>query len=398
MGLPERLAVQRELNAELPQAGAALIEAVRAQIPTYQTLAPAQLAEVQAIAVWALGRAVALWVHDGALGQQDLARFRGIGAARAADGRPLPAVLRAYRITASVASDLVVERGRGRLDVSDVLALTRVWWASIDELSEALFTGYTLAAERLAGDRERALRDLFDDLLVGRQTSPGALADRCQQLGVTLPALPCLLVVEPVDPIRTITDAAIADVLAKLVPPDGDQLRQHLVASRGRRTALLLPPQARAGLAAAVSALGWRGCAIAEQPVTEAARAYRLAVDALDTAPGHAYHDHLLTDGDAHVLALLSARPTARPADVVRTVLGPLTEPRHAHLLDGLGAFLATGSATAAADLLGVHPQTLRYRLRRVRELTGRDPRQPWQRLVLDIARHLVELAAPARP
>ncbi len=130
---------------------------------------------------------------------------------------------------------------------------------------------------------------------------------------------------------------------------------------------------------------------IAEQPVAEASRAYRLAVDALDTAPAHAYDDHrLLADGDAHVLALLSARPTARPADVVRTVLGPLHEPRHAHLLAGLGAYLATGSATAAAEQLQVHPQTLRYRLRRVRELTGRDPRQPWQRLVLDIARHLV--------
>ncbi len=235
MGLPERLAVQRELNAELPQAGAALVQAVQAQIPTYQTLAPAQLVEVQAIAVWALGRAVALWVHDGALDAHDLARFRGIGAARAADGRPLPAVLRAYRVTASLASDLVVERGRGRLDVADVLALTRVWWASIDELSEALFTGYTLAAERLAGDRQRALRDLFDDLLVGRQTSPGALSDRCRQLGVTLPAVPCLLVIEPIDPALVVTEAATAGLVAEL-GLDGSRPASRRGGLRRRRT------------------------------------------------------------------------------------------------------------------------------------------------------------------
>lgn len=400
MAVPARLAVQRELTAELAQAGEALVDAVRRQIPAYQTLEPAQLTEARAIASWALSRAVELWVHDGALDAQDLARFRSIGAARAADGRPLPAVLRAYRVTASLASDLVVRRGAGRLDVEDVLALTRVWLASIDALSEALFTGYTLAAERLVGDRERALRDLFDDLLVGRQTSPGALSDRCRQLRVSLPAVPWLLVVEPIDPALTVTDAAATDLVAQLAlprSPAGTDDRQHLVLSRSRRAALLLPPGARGALETAVAARGWRGCLIREEPIAEASRAYRLAVDALDTAPPHAYdHGGLLADGDAHVLALLSARTTARPPDVVRTVLAAIADPRQRHLLDGLGAFLATGSATAAADLLRVHPQTLRYRLRRVRELTGRDPRLPWQRLVLDIARQLVDIGAAA--
>jgi len=399
VGMPARLAVQRELTADLSEAGETLIDAVRAQIPAYKALEPGQLIEARAIASWALSRAVELWVHDGALDAQDLARFRSIGAARAADGRPLPAVLRAYRVTASLASDLVVQRGRGRLDVEDVLALTRVWLASIDALSEALFTGYTLAAERLVGDRERALRDLFDDLLVGRQASPGALSDRCRQLQVSLPAIPWLLVVEPIDPALAVTENAAADLVAQLGiahSPAGTDSRHHLSLARGRRAVLLLPPGVRADLDAAVSARGWRGCLINEAPIAEASGAYRLAVYALDTAPRHAYdHGGLLTDGDAHVLALLSARPTARPPDVVRTVLGPLADPRHVHLLDGLGAFLATGSATAAADLLRVHPQTLRYRLRRVRELTGRDPRLPWQRLVLDIARQLVDIGPP---
>jgi hypothetical protein len=382
MGLPARLAVQRELTAELAQASETLIDAIRAQIPAYQALEASQLTEARAIAAWALSRAVELWVRDGALDAQDLARFRNIGAARAADGRPLPAVLRAYRVTASLASELVVRRGHGRLDVEDVLALNRVWLASIDALSEALFTGYTLAAERLVGDRARALRDLFDDLLVGRQASPGALADRCRQLGVTLPATPWLLIIEPIDPALTISEAA--------------DLTPILFLSRGRRAVLLLAPGTRKELDAAISARGWRGCLVSEEPIGEASRAYRLAVDALDTAPPHAYdHRSLLSDGDAHVLALLSARPTARPRDVVRSVLGPLADARQAHLLEGLGAYLATGSATAAADLLHVHPQTLRYRLRRVQELTGRDPRLPWHRLVLDIARQLTDIGPP---
>src|SRR3712207_8443495 len=52
-------------------------------------------------------------------------------------------------------------------------------------LSEALFTGYQSATEHLATDRDRVLRELFDDLLIGRQTSAGALRGRLDQLAVT---------------------------------------------------------------------------------------------------------------------------------------------------------------------------------------------------------------------
>ncbi|MFI5778858.1 helix-turn-helix domain-containing protein [Nocardia sp. NPDC051570] len=77
---------------------------------------------------------------------------------------------------------------------------------------------------------------------------------------------------------------------------------------------------------------------------------------------------------------------------VARTVLGPLVDPTQRHLLKGLAAYLADPSATAAAEHL--HPQTLRCRLRRAVELTDRDPRDPWQRLTLDIA---CTITAPLR-
>lgn len=67
-------------------------------------------------------------------------------------------------------------------------------------------------------------------------------------------------------------------------------------------------------------------------------------------------------------------------------MLGELVSADHRHLREGLEAFLQTGSAVDAADLLGVHAQTMRYRLRRVNELTGRDARRGWDRTVLDAA------------
>ncbi|WP_412539016.1 helix-turn-helix domain-containing protein [Longispora sp. K20-0274] len=401
MGVQQRRAVQREVSAALPAIGEELAAAVQGLIPAYQRLEAAQLAEVRAIAGWALTRVLDLWVRDGALDAADLARFRGIGAARAADGRPLPAVLRAYRVAATRAIDIVVGRGRDTLDVADTLALTRLWLASIDALSEAVYSGYTSAADRLTGDRGRALRELLDDLLVGRQASAGAWADRCRELGVDIPARPTLLLVESADPARVPTEADGADLAAGLGLA-GDTPRRYLLTVRGHRLLLLLPGTtfpAGAGSAAPGGAVdtevvrrGWRGCRI-ETPLAEAPIGYRLAVDALDTAPAHA-HDggRLLDTGDAHLLALLAGRPAIRSADIAHLVLGPLADPGNAHLLDGLDAFLAAGTATGAAERLGVHPQTLRYRLRRVRECTGRDPRTPWQRLVLDVARHLLQI------
>jgi DNA-binding PucR family transcriptional regulator len=160
--------------------------------------------------------------------------------------------------------------------------------------------------------------------------------------------------------------------------------------TRGPRAVLLLPARAAQALPAALTLHHWRGCAITGEPTEQLPTAYRLAADALDTAPAHAYGaEALLRDADAYVLALLGARPTAAPERVARAVLGPLLRPDRRHLGEALDAYLDTGSATAAADLLHLHPQTLRYRLRRIRELTGRDPRRPWQRLTLDIARNL---------
>ncbi|WP_406482129.1 helix-turn-helix domain-containing protein [Streptomyces platensis] len=104
--------------------------------------------------------------------------------------------------------------------------------------------------------------------------------------------------------------------------------------------------------------------------------------------PAHAHQPaRVLTDGDAQVLALLGGRPTAPPEHLSRLILGPLTQPGRHHLMAALTTYLDTGSANAAARRLGLHPQSLRYRLRRIADLTHRDPRDPWQRLTLDIAR-----------
>jgi len=81
------------------------------------------------------------------------------------------------------------------------------------------------------------------------------------------------------------------------------------------------------------------------------------ATVALTLAPHRAFADRsLLLEGDAQVLALLAARPTADPGRVTEAVLGAVTGPGSEHLIEGLDAYLQTGSAAEGAATLHLHP------------------------------------------
>ncbi|MGW7006512.1 PucR family transcriptional regulator [Streptomyces sp. NPDC054933] len=390
----ERERIRRELVGD-PRTIEAVIDAVHEQVPAYAALDDSRMAEVRAITGRALNRVLYLWTTDGALDAADLRRLRGIAAARAADGRPVQAVLRAYRVAMTTVTELIAERTGGQVDGDDIFALTRLLLTTLDTLSEVMATAYAATAEYLASDRARALRDLLDDLIAGRHASTGAITDRTTRLGVQLPDPYCLLLAEPTRPDaftdaspHSVAEATAADLLDSLAPPEGGPT--VLATTRSPRVVLLLPGASADGAAAALHAREWRGCAITREGPDRIAAAYRLAADALDTAPAHAHQpERMLTDADAHVLSLLAGRAAATADQIARVVLGPLTEPGQRHLLAALGAYLDTGSATAAARGLHLHPQSMRYRLRRIAQLTGRDPRQPWQRLTLDIARTL---------
>ncbi|MGW1502558.1 PucR family transcriptional regulator [Streptomyces mirabilis] len=380
--------VRQEMVAD-PRVVAAIVSAVHEQVPVYAALDDSRLPEVRAIAAWGLERLLHLWVTDGALEPSDLRRFRGIAAARAADGRPVQAVLRAYRVAATVLTDEIAARAP-RLAAADAFALTRMLLTALDTLSEEMTTAYAATDEDLAADRDRALRLLLDDLIAGRHASVGALSDRSARLGVQLPDPYCLLVAEPVGPERPdmALDAATRLLEALAVPGvPGDEVASSATV-RGSRAVLLLPGEAAARAGAVLGARSWRGCAITGESLDRVAVAHRLAADALDTAPAHAHRPgRVLTDADAHVLALLGGHPAAAPDQVARLVLGPLTDPGQRHLMEALTAYIDAGSANAAARVLHLHAQSLRYRLRRIHALTSRDPRDPWQRLTLDIAR-----------
>lgn len=89
----------------------------------------------------------------------------------------------------------------------------------------------------------------------------------------------------------------------------------------------------------------------------------------------------------------------AAAADIlIREVFTPLaasTSP----LIETLDAYLAHGGALdPAARSLFIHPNTMRYRLRRIADLTGRDPWSPRDQLAFTLALTLGRLAERAAP
>ncbi|HSP08087.1 MAG TPA: PucR family transcriptional regulator ligand-binding domain-containing protein [Candidatus Dormibacteraeota bacterium] len=86
---------------------------------------------------------------------------------------------------------------------------------------------------------------------------------------------------------------------------------------------------------------------------------------------------------------LLAAVTDERLVDYSRRHLGPLMEhdsARKGSLVATLRAYLETGEQQQAAQRLRIHPNTLRYRLDRIREISGADLEDPETRLNLSVA------------
>jgi len=86
---------------------------------------------------------------------------------------------------------------------------------------------------------------------------------------------------------------------------------------------------------------------------------------------------------------LLAAVTDERLVDYSRRHLGPLIQhdtSRKGNLVATLRAYLETGEQQQAAQRLRVHPNTLRYRLDRIREISGVDLEDPETRLNLAVA------------
>ncbi|WP_165872863.1 helix-turn-helix domain-containing protein [Nocardioides jejuensis] len=372
------MSVPRTETAARAQADAAeLVDAVVATvfgtIPAYATLDATQVDEVKSIAGWTLRRVLDLWATGTEPNAEDVRRFRNVGGVRARDGRPLPAVLRAYRTVGPHLLDIVSERYGNALSVPDVTALGRTYLSLLDVISEAIQEGYDASTRALLTDRDTSLRLLASDIMRGRQTHEGSLAARLRELDTRLPKSFDVLIVRP-DEGATGASQRLADG-----PVGGDALLQASV--DGLNVAMFHQAD-RSLVGSGLRTTGTCGVLLSGVTTRSAPRLFRISASALHHPASRP--DVLFGRSDVEAIAVLTGHPDADGDAFVQDTLGPLlNEPE---LLRTLEAVLWMGSDIKAAAELGLHPQTIRYRLRSIAASTGRTTRSQWDRFVLHAA------------
>jgi hypothetical protein len=325
----------------------------------------------------------------------DLAAPQETGRRRAHQGVPLPEVLQAYRITFATLWDALVEhaRGAGAAGATDELltAASRIWQLT-DEHALALTEAYRAATAELLLAQQRRRSAVVEALLTGQPGPDATPWDAAALLG--LPPGGQLVVVAAQT--RGFAEESLPGV-ERALAADGivsgwrlsPALQVGVVSLRDDQTRPML--DVLRGVAKSRTGVSPRYDSLADTP-----RALRLARAALAGVPAGAPEVRMF--GPSPLAALVVCEPDEGArlvSQVLGAVLGLPADDRDM-LLDTLDAYLDhAGSAERAGEVLHCHPNTVRYRLRRVQELTGRSLADPQDLAELAAAAHAVGVGAP---
>ncbi|MFI1941488.1 helix-turn-helix domain-containing protein [Streptomyces purpureus] len=304
--------------------------------------------------------------------------FRDFGRGEVAHGRSLDSLQGIYRLGVRLSWRRMAEIGQqAEIPSSAMYELAESAFEYLDVMVAQSVRGYAEAIARQAGERLRLQRLLVDLLLAEHRSDPSAfLADRAADVGWQLPEKVAVAVL-----LRPAAEA--------VAPAVGEEV---LVDMEGERPRLVVPDPDTPGRAELLdrAVAGWSGAIGPSVPVAEATTSLRWAEAAVGMIEqGLLPRGRLLHCGE-HVEALVLLPASELIDDLARRRLAQLDEsggPAHAHrLAETLLAWLETrGGAPEVAARLGVHPQTVRYRLRQLRELWGDDLDDPDRRFELEL-------------
>jgi hypothetical protein len=313
--------------------------------------------------------------------------YESFGEQESQRGRPLDALLAAYRLGARVTwrhfSSAAVGAG---VATSQLITLAEAIFVYIDELSAASARGHSRHHAAQAGYRDVLRSRLAAAILAGEAaTAPASVHNLAADVGWVLPERLAVAVLPtptdlsarhlPIAPPDVLMLTQDVEILAILPDPSGPARRARLASSLGTDVEIYLgtvrPPE--------------------EAPISLAdARSVRRLVQegVLHRAPVVSAADHLpelVLHADPRLLADLSERALAPLAE--------LAPGRREVLTQTLQSWLHhQGDRSATAAELGVHPQTISYRMARLTELFEGALDDPRQRMSLIIA---LEAARP---
>ncbi|MGW6421166.1 PucR family transcriptional regulator [Nocardia sp. NPDC055053] len=312
-----------------------------------------------------------------------------VGRLKAERGVPIAALLHAFRLGGRLIWEELTARSGGPGDPR-LHDLATELWELIDTYSDAAVEAYReteiMLAHADAQTQSRLIRTLFDD----HSDNPARTLTALRTLGLIEHGIFAVVSIEAADPGAALPGnlvGALRDLGARSVWDSQIDSHTGLLSSVSPSAV----DRAAAGLADLVDGrIGlsavFTGPAAIPAALTEARLAARSARPGAHTA---------VRFGSEPVAHLLVTVPEAGRLAATQ-ILGPvlrLPAPERGDLLAALDAwYRCHGSTAAAAEQLHCHRNTVRYRLRKIRDLTGRDTAEPVQSAELHLALQAVTL------
>jgi purine catabolism regulator len=280
----------------------------------------------------------------------------------------------------------------------------------------ALVLALSVAKERELSEVEGRVRgEYLEDLLHGTYGDEAAAQRRARHLGYPLHGSHIVMLVDIDDfrgfnRARQISEDAIQALKREFLRRVATVVRisyaRALVQGRSDQVVALLPLgtevgdyQVRAhalGLQIQQAIAEWKpgftisvGFSGPTEAPTGVAGALREVTSVMESLARFKRWSQVVAVPELGLTGLLAAVTDERLVDYSRRHLGPLIEhdtSRKGNLVATLRAYLETGEQQHAAQKLRVHPNTLRYRLDRIREISGVDLEDPETRLNLAVA------------
>src|SRR3954447_18836812 len=360
----DRTELAGRMREELPVAVDEVVAAIGREVPAYRRPLEGAFGRGVRLGVTeSLSRFVDWVARPDAGGARDARIYRDLGRGEARAGRSLDALLAAYRVGTRVSwrrlSAVAVAAGVPAGELAD---LAQAGFVYIDELSAESAEGDPREQLARAGEAQRR-RHRLAGLLAAGQSDVAAVEDAALAAGWPLPTTLAVVLLAPGAQPERLAGRIGPDVLAASLDA-GPVLFVPDPEGPGRRGVLARALEGiDAGIGSAMAPLG------AHVSLRRAAGVLRLP----GTGPRRA-DDHLpelVLSADPALASAFADRALARLEGEEDWVLAWLEEGR---------------AATPTARRLGVHPQTVRYRVRRLRERFGGALDDPARRFELELA------------
>jgi hypothetical protein len=325
----------------------------------------------------------------------DLAAPRRTGRRRAAQGASLAMVQNAYRIGFAHMWDCMVTEAErsGLVSERELVRLASEVWTLNETFTGEMATAYrdAMTEQIVRQDQERSA--LVEALVQGKVADTATIWEAADLLGLPYHGQFIVVAAEP----PTLAQQALPNIEGRL--------RARDIGSAWR-----LLPDLHVGVVSVRSPNALPKAIEVLQPIVTTRAGVSPVYEGLENTP-QAMHlariamasvtpgeNRMRVFDDAPVPALVASSPTTSYR-IMNNVLGPLleiAEDERTALLKTLEEYFAVGSVAAAGERLYCHRNTVRHRLHRIEQLTGRSVDDPLGAVELYVALQIrLRLPAP---